>query len=272
MIGRMCIGPNANRRHSGTLVTASGEGKNSRNIRSLGITVASPRDGITHTRHRGSGSTEGERSDVALVLVGNTSTKSEVSVELNSRRDARLREVELHSEHTRRLRTTGRNIHRMVVVGAVSSSSHRSSGHITFRHVVTIYFHTVDVGDDTSTGTTSPVQHRFCPLHSSYYYTNSTPILPRPPLLPETRYSYSLAQIPVCTMLWYEPVHTLSRFSVYLFVPSSGTNWCILPYGQHLVHEPSTSPYQSWCYLDIPPVLQSHRVIHTSPSSHPVSP
>ena len=25
------------------------------------------------------------------------------------------------------------------------------------------------------------VQHRFCPLHSSYHYTYSTPILPRPP-------------------------------------------------------------------------------------------
>ena len=77
------------------------------------------------------------------------------------------------------------------------------------------------------TGISTEVQHRFCPLHSSYHYTNSTPILPRPPLLPETRYSYSLAQIPVCTTLWYESVHTIPRFSAYLFVPSSGTNWCI---------------------------------------------
>ena len=45
-----------------------------------------------------------------------------------------------------------------------------------------------------------------------------------PPLMPGTRNSYSLAQIPVCTTLWYEPVHTIPRFSVYLFVPSSGTN------------------------------------------------
>ena len=40
---------------------------------------------------------------------------------------------------------------------------------------------TVTAKGDASTGTTSPVQHRFCPLHSSYHYTNSTPILPRPP-------------------------------------------------------------------------------------------
>ena len=45
-----------------------------------------------------------------------------------------------------------------------------------------------------------------------------------PQLMPETRDSYSLAQIPVCTTLWYEPVHTIPRFSAYLFVPSSGTN------------------------------------------------
>ena len=113
-------------------------------------------------------------------------------------------------------------------------------------------------------------QHRFCPLHSSYHYTNSTPILPQPPLMPGTRDSYSLAQIPVCTTLWHEPVHTISRFSAHLFVPSSGTNWCILPHGQHLVHEPSTSPYQSWCYLEIPPVLPespSHSYFSFLPSS-----
>ena len=166
MIGRMCRGPNANRRHSGTLVTASGEGKNSRNVRSLGITVASPRDGITHTRHRGSGSTEGERSDVALVLVGNTSAKSEVSVELNSRRDACLR----------------------VLVQLPRNN-------IGSAHFILL----------TTTST----------LHPSYL---------DPPHMPETRDSYSLAQIPVCTTLWYKPVHTIPRFSVYLFVPYCGTN------------------------------------------------
>ena len=45
-----------------------------------------------------------------------------------------------------------------------------------------------------------------------------------PQLMPETRDSYSLAQIPVCTTLWYEPVHTIPRFSVYLFVPCCCTN------------------------------------------------
>ena len=69
---------------------------------------------------------------------------------------------------------------------------------------------TVTAKGDASTGTTSPEQHRFCPLHSSYHYTNSTPILPRPPLMPGTRDSYSLAQIPVCTTLWYQLVHTTS--------------------------------------------------------------
>ena len=69
---------------------------------------------------------------------------------------------------------------------------------------------TVTAKGDASTGTTSPEQHRFCPLHSSYHYTNSTPILPRPPLMPGTRDSYSLAQIPIYTTLWYPLVHTTS--------------------------------------------------------------
>ena len=76
----------------------------------------------------------------------------------------------------------------------------------------------------SGTGISTEEQHRFCPLHSSYHYTNSTPILPRPQLMLGTRDSYSLAQIPVCTTLWYEPVHTIPRFSAHLFVPSSGTN------------------------------------------------
>ena len=225
MTAGITVRPNADRRDSGNEGTHARVGERSGNGGRGRIRVTSPRDRIAVVVDASARHSEIHRSNVAVVLVGNTSAISEVSVELNSRRDARLREMELHSEHTRRVGSSiSRTVDSAVVIDTIASSSHRSSGHITFRHVVTIYLHTVDVGDDTSTGTTSPVQHRFCPLHSSYYYTNSTPILPRPPLLPETRYSYSLAQIPVYTTLWYEPVHTIPRFSAYLFVPSSGTN------------------------------------------------
>ena len=66
------------------------------------------------------------------------------------------------------------------------------------------------VYDYGETGISTEEQYRFCPLHSSYHYTNSTPILPRPPLMPGTRDSYSLAQIPIYTTLWYPLVHTTS--------------------------------------------------------------
>ena len=150
MIAGITVRPNADRRDSGNDGTLARVGERSGDGRRSRIRVTSPRDRIAIVVDASAGHGEVHRSNVALVFVGNTSTKSEVSVELNSRRDARLREMELHSEHTRRVGSSiSRTVDSAVVIGTVSSSSHCSGRHSSFRHVVTVDFHTVDVGDDT---------------------------------------------------------------------------------------------------------------------------
>ena len=150
MTAGITVRPNADRRDSGNEGTHARVGERSGNGGRGRIRVTSPRDRIAVVVDASARHSEIHRSNVAVVLVGDTSAKSEVSVELDSRRDARLREMELHSEHTRRVGSSiSRTVDSAVVIDTIASSSHRSSGHITFRHVVTIYLHTVDVGDDT---------------------------------------------------------------------------------------------------------------------------
>ena len=97
-----------------------------------------------------------------------------------------------------------------------------------------------------STGISTEVQHRFCPLHSSYHYTNSTPILPRPQLMPGTRDSYSLAQIPVCTTLWYQLVHTTSWSALSAWTLNFSLSVMVLPWHTSRTAESPSHPYFSF--------------------------
>ena len=87
MTAGITVRPNADRRDSGNEGTLARVGERSGNGGRGRIRVTSPRDRIAVVIDASARHSEIHRSNVALVLVGNTSTKSEVSVELDSRRD-----------------------------------------------------------------------------------------------------------------------------------------------------------------------------------------
>ena len=83
-----------------------------------------------------------------------------------------------------------------------------------------------------------------------------------PQLLPETRDSYSLAQIPVCTTLWYQLVHTTSWSALCAWTLNFSLSVMVLPWNTSRTAESPSHSYFSFLPIQS---FRSEWVFHTPP-------